>query len=265
MSKRSQWKLPREHGAWVMLYVPFAVGALVGWRSPLRLMLIGLSVTFVFIARESLLIWWRARSRGQRNSQALRFVLSYVVLALVFAAPLLLVYDLYWFAGMGVAAAALLAINARQAVRRIDRTIGGEMMAIAGLTLTAPAAYYAARGAFDITAVWLWVLCSSYFASSVFYVKLRVSTINPRLDKGRRETWYRCAFYHALLLGSLVILALTGSLNVFAAVAFAPVLIRSFWYLARPVRHINLRTVGWLEMVYSLVFLIFTTLNFRVY
>ena len=264
MSKRSQWKLPREHGAWAMLYVPFAVGALVGWSAPLRVMLTGLSVTFVFIARESLLIWWRARSRGQRNDQALRFMVSYVALAGVFGVPLLLVYHLYWFVGMGVVAAALLAINAWQAVRRIDRTIGGEMMAIAGLTLTAPAAYYAAGGAFDTKAVWLWVLCASYFASSVFYVKLRVSTINPRLHKDRRETWYRCAFYHALLLGSLVTLALTGSLNVFAAAAFAPVLTRSLWYLARPVRQVNLRRVGWLEMVYSLVFLIFTTLNFRI-
>lgn len=256
-------KLPREHGAWAMLYVPFAVGALVAWSAPLRLLLLALSVTFVFIARESLLIWWRARSRGRQNDEALRFTLSYLALAGVFGAPLLLVYHLYWFIAMGLAALVLLAINARQAVRREDRTIGGEMMAIAGLTLTAPAAFYAARGAFDVDALWLWVLCAVYFGSSVFYVKLRVSTISPRMDEARRQSWERCAFYHAFLLASLLVLALTGSLNLFAIAAFAPVLTRSFWYLARPVRRINLRRVGWLEMVYSLVFLIFTTLNFR--
>lgn len=256
-------KLPKEHGAWAMLYVPFAVGALVAWSAPLRLLLLALSVTFVFIARESLLIWWRARSRGQQNDEALRFTLSYLALAGVFGAPLLLVYHLYWFIAMGLAALVLLAINARQAVRREDRTIGGEMLAIAGLTLTAPAAFYAARGAFDVDALWLWVLCAVYFGSSVFYVKLRVSTISPRMDEARRQSWKRCAFYHAFLLASLLVLALTGSLNLFAIAAFAPVLTRSFWYLARPVRRINLRRVGWLEMVYSLVFLIFTTLNFR--
>jgi hypothetical protein len=160
-------------------------------------------------------------------------------------------------------ALALLAINARQAVRREDRTITGEMMAIAGLTLTAPAAYYAARGGLDTKALWIWALCAVYFASSVFYVKLRVSTINPRSDQARRQSWWRCAGYHAFLLASLVILALTGGLNAFASIAFVPVLARSFWFLARPVRQINLKRVGWLEMVYSLVFLIFTTLNFR--
>ena len=263
MSLRSRLKLPREHGAWAMLYVPFAVGALVAWSAPLRLLLLALSVTFVFIARESLLGWWRARSRGQRNDQALRFVLGYLALAGVFGAPLLFVYRLYWFIAMGLAALVLLAINALQAAHREDRTTGGEMMAIAGLTLTAPAAYYAARGAFDVTALWLWVLCAVYFASSVFYIKLRVSSINPRMAEARRRSWRSCAFYHTLLLASLVVLALTGSLNLFAFAAFAPVLTRSFWYLAMPVRRISLRRAGWLEMVYSLVFLIFTTLTFR--
>lgn len=263
MSKRSHFKLPREHGAWAMLYVPLAVGAMVAWGSPLRLFLLTLSATFVFIARESLLIWFRARSRGQRNDQAFRFSLSYLAIAGAFGSPLLLVYHLYWFIALGFVALLLLAINAWQAVRREDRTIGSEMMAIAGLTLTAPAAFYAARGTVEVTALWLWALCAVYFASSIFYVKLRVSTINPRLNETRRQTWWRCALYHGFLLASLSVLALTGSIDLFALAAFAPVLVRSFWSLARPVRQINLKRVGLLEIVYSLVFLIFTTLNFR--
>jgi hypothetical protein len=137
------------------------------------------------------------------------------------------------------------------------------MMAIAGLALTAPASYYVARGAFDATALWLWALCALYFASSVFYVKLRVNTINPRKEEARRESWRSCALYHTFLVTALSILALTGSLNLFALAAFLPVIARSFWRLASPVRKINLRRVGWLEVVYSIVFLIFTTLTFR--
>ena len=180
MKMRATLKLPKEHGAWAMLYVPLAVGALVACRAPLRLLLLALSVTFFFIARESLLIWWRARGRGKQNDQAQRFMLSYLALAGLFGAPLLLVYHLYWFFALALGALMLLAINARQAVRHQDRTIGAEMMAIAGLTLTAPAAYYAASGTFDARGLSLWALCGLYFASSVFYVKLRVSAINPR-------------------------------------------------------------------------------------
>ena len=263
MKMRATLKLPREHGAWVMLYVPLTLGALVGWSAPLRLVLLALSVTFFFIARESLLIWWRARSRGQQNDQARRFMLSYLALAGVFGAPLLLVYHLYWLFATALGGLVLLAVNTRQAVLHEDRTIGCEIVAIAGLTLTAPAAYYAATGTLDATALSLWALCAVYFASSVFYIKLRVSTINRRLDEARRQSWRRCAFFHAFLLTSLLILSLTGSMNLFALAAFSPVLIRSFWHLARPVRRINLRSVGWLEIVYSVVFLIFTALTFR--
>jgi hypothetical protein len=247
-----------------MLYVPFAVGTLVARSVSLRLLLLALSVTFLFIARESFLALWRARSRGRADNEARSFVIAYFLLAAFFGAPLVAVYKLYWLGGVAVAMLALMAVNAQQAIRREDRTIAGEAMAIAGLTLTAPAAYYVARGALDATALWLWALCALYFASSVFYVKLRVHTINPRKEEARRQSWRRCAFYHAFLLGSLVLLSLTGSLSLFALAAFSPVLIRSFWYLARPVRQINLRMVGWLEIVYSVVFLVFITLSFRV-
>jgi YwiC-like protein len=245
-----------------MLYVPFAVGWLVAGTSPFRLLLLALSVTFVFIAREPLLVWWRGRTRGRWDQDAFKFSLGYLLLGAMFGVPLLVIYDLFWLTPITSLALLLLVLNGRQAVARKDRTIGGEMMAIVGLTITAPAAFYAARGTFDATALWLWALCAVYFASSVFYVKLRVSTINPHHDESGRQT-RRCAFYHSFLLVLLLTLALNGDLNAFALIAFAPVLARSFWYLARPSGQINLRRVGLLEMVYSVVFLIFTTLNFH--
>ena len=263
MIRRSRFRLPREHGAWAMLYVPFVIGWLVAGTSSLRLLFLALSVTFVFIAREPLLVWWRGQSRSQWDQEAFQVSLVYLLLGALFGVPLLLIYKLSWFIPIGSIGAILLTLNARQAVTRRDRTIGGEMIAIVGLTITAPAAFYAARGTLDVTALWLWALCAVYFASSVFYVKLRVSAINPRPEESRRHTRRRCAIYHAFLLVLLLSLALTGDLSAFALIAFAPVLARSFWYLARPARHISLRKVGVLEIVYSVVFLIFTTLNFH--
>ena len=39
MSLRVMLKLPREHGAWAMLYVPLVTGVLVAWSFPLRVLL----------------------------------------------------------------------------------------------------------------------------------------------------------------------------------------------------------------------------------
>jgi len=263
MKLHSALKLPKEHGAWAMLYVPFVVGLLVAGRLNGPAILLLSSVTFLFIARESLLAWRTALRRKQPPSEALRFMSIYTGLAAVSGAPLVFIYHLLWLLPVGLGSLFLLAFNAQQAARREDRTTGGEILAITGLTLTAPAAYYAARGALDLTALWLWVLCVLYFTSSVFYVKLRVHSLNRRKEQLRRQTWRQCVLYHGALGVSLALLAFTGSLNLFILAAFSPVLARSFWQLARPAARINLRRVGVLELIYSIVFLIFTTLTFR--
>jgi hypothetical protein len=137
------------------------------------------------------------------------------------------------------------------------------LLAICGLTLTAPAAYYVAHGQWDKTAYWLWVLSVFYFASSVFYIKLRIYRLNPRKREQQRVAWQSCAFYHSILLLALAILILSGSLGIFALVAFVPVLIRTFWSLFKPVQQVKLTRAGIFEIAYSLVFLVFVVLNFR--
>ena len=263
MRIRSNLRLPKEHGAWAMLYVPFVIGVLVAARVNLRVVLLFLSTSFLFIARESLLVWWRGRQRGQKKPEAFRTLIIYVGLATLFGAPLLFPYGLYWLAPTSAATVALMIFNAFQATRRADRTIGGEIVAILGMTLTGPSAYYAATGEWNRVAAWLWVLAALYFTSSVFYVKLRVHWLNKRKDEQRKRAWRLCATYHAFLLAGLVGLGLTGSLNLFAVVAFAPILGRSFWHLFRPTDRINLKRIGVTEIAYSVVFLVFITLTLR--
>ena len=263
MKTRSGLRLPKEHGAWAMLYVPMVVGLLVAGAFPLRVVALVLSATFLFVARESLIVWWRGRARGQRQDGARRGMLVYLGAAGLSAFPLVFVSGLFWLIPAGVFSFALLAVNAGQAVRREDRTILGEMIAIAGLTMTAPMAYYVARGMWDSTAAWLWALSALYFMSSVFYVKLRVYTLSARKEQARRKTLRSCALYHSSLFAGLAALASTGELSLFALVAFAPILARTFWFMAMPVNHINLRRVGVYELVYSVVFLVFITLTFR--
>jgi len=246
-----------------MLYVPLAAGICVAGAVSIPLVLFILAVSFVFISRESLVTWWRARARNRKDPDSLRLLITYLALSLLSGAPLLVIWRLYWLIPAGAATILLLLLNTVQAVRREERTIAGEIIAIAGLTMTAPAAHYVASGTLESTAFWLWGLSAAYFASSVFYVKLRVNTINPHREVERRKSWRRCAAYHAFLLTALLIFGFAGELNLFVLVAFTPILVRSFWHLTRPVRKINLRLVGWLEIGYSMVFLLFTTLTFR--
>lgn len=256
-------RLPREHGAWAMLYVPFVVGVLVAGRVGWGLLLLLPAVSAIFISRESLVVWLRAKSRARDSKGAGRLLVIYLTIAAVGGLPLIFFFKLYWLLLLGALGALLMAVNGKQGLDLEDRSIKGELLAIAAMSLTGPAAYYVASGRWDATAAWLWALSALYFASSVFYVKLRVLRLNPRRAEKQRQVWAYSVSYHVSLLAALAALAVTGQLRVFALVAFAPVLARAFWSLARPTNKVNLKQAGLLELVYSIIFLIFITMNFR--
>ena len=263
MSLRSALKLPKEHGAWIMLYVPFVLGVAVAGRVNWQVWLLLLSTTAMFISRESLLVCWRARARGRAAAESGRMLLLYLVLAAAFGLPLVFAFKLFWLIPLGLIGSALLLINGRQATQMEERTMTSEIMAIGGLTMTAPAAYYAASGRWEMTAFWLWSLSMLYMASSVFYIKLRVYRLNPRKQAEQRQAWRSCAFYHSFLLVALISLTFAGWFRLFAFIAFAPALARTFWGMFKPETKVNLMRAGILEIVYSVVFLTCAALNFR--
>lgn len=246
-----------------MLYVPLLAGALAAGKGPWRVLLLAAAATFLFIARESLLGWWRARRWGRDAGRAPRLAFLYLGLAFGFVLPLLAVYQLWGLLPVGLLGLALLAVNAEMAARRRERTIAAEVLAIVGLTLTAPAAHYVAGATWSIEAAWLWLLSVLYFASSVFYVRLRVFSAHPRQGRGPHQLRGWCAAYHVSLLASLAALTATGRLSVFVPLAFAPVLARAFWQLFKPAGELNLKRVGWLEVVYSVFFLAFISVSCR--
>ena len=262
MKLRAKLNLPREHGAWAMFYVPFLLGLLVAGTFNFAAALLLIAASALFISRESLLIYWRARLRGRRADQAWRLLVIYFTLAAGCGIVLLWRYRLFLLPVLAVPGFLLLLINGRQATQREERTIRGELMAICGLTLSAPAAYYVARGQWDDLGWWLWAFCALFFASSVFYVKLRVTSLHAKNPSDRQRARVSCLAYHALLLAALVLLVAGTAWPVWSLIAFLPAILRAFYPLFRPVTELNLKQVGLLEIVYALLFLIFAMISF---
>jgi hypothetical protein len=246
-----------------MLYVPLLIGIAAAWTFPPRLLLLIASVTLFFIGRESIVTWWRAYRRGTENRTALQTALIYLGLAAVSAFPLLVSFKLYLLIPVALIALLLLGVNAEQSLRREDRTIVGEALAIIGLTIVAPTAHYVALGVWKHGALLLWLLSALYFMSSVFYVKFRVHTTNSRKIQEGRRAWLHCAVYHGVLTVIFIGLILATDLSVFAALGFVPVVVRASWALARPAPRLNLKRIGVMEIIYSAVFLVLMTLTFK--
>ena len=211
--------MPREHGAWGILLIPFAtaVGVAGVWNLPVTLLLV--SILCFYVARTS---WLK---------QNYRWTIALLAGSTACVLPLLCVWKLWWLAGFGAIAAPL-------AFRKTERNVVMQLLAVAGLTLTAPAGWYAATGKLDYR---LWLLNVLYFAGGIFYVKMHIATAIARKPTGR---WPVVIYYGAL----------AGMCFWPVGLAFVPVIVRAFVGAARVSPVLRIKRLGWTEVGYSLLF-----------
>jgi hypothetical protein len=238
-----------------MFFVPFAVGWLAAGRTGWPVVLLLIASSAVFLSRESLLYWSRARHYRRSADDSGRALALYAATAAAAGVPLLMVWKLYALIPFALVSATALLATAELAVRRQGRSAVTEFVAIATSALNAATAHYAATGRWTAEAAWLWALCTLYFASSIFYVKLRVQDAHGKRPDDVARARRRCASYHTGLVAALVALVITRSLPVFALLAFMPFLARAFAQVVSPSRQLNLKRIGWLEVAWSLIFL----------
>ncbi len=245
-----------------MLYVPLALGAVAGGWGGWRSFWFVLAVTFLFIAREPLLAWWRARIRGRESPGAAKAMAAYLSLAVAGGLPLVVIYRLWGMIPVGLAAGGLLIWNALQVARREERTLTTEIIGIAGLTLAGPAAHYTAVGRWTPEAWWVWLASAAYFVSSVFYVRLRVLNARGKRPEERNRIRRWCGVYHGALTAALIALWISGAGGPFLALAYLPAISRAARHVGWPTRKLVLQRVGFQEVAYSLWFLAFAATAF---
>jgi hypothetical protein len=255
-------KVPKEHGAWAMLYVPFALGVLAADKLSWAVLWTLLAMTALFLARETLRRLRRAWQRRQPTGVQWRGLTLELAIVGTSAGLLLLRENLWGFLPLGGAALLLLFFHLERTEQREERSIPAQLLAIVGFAMAAPAAHYAALGVWHAQALWLWLLAWLYFASSVFHVKTRVLAG----QSARRQAFLRVrrlnAAYHGGMLGLTAWLVFRGSLAPWILMGFLPLWGRTAWALLRPTARLDLKRIGVLEIFYSLNFLVFGWLAF---
>ena len=260
--------IPREHGAWTMLYAPLLIALASTRPIPGPAALLVLAVTAAFLAQNAAGLWVR-----KRVGRGAAFWLG-VYLAVFALAGLLLIrrYGLTHLFWIGLFAAGLFL---RQVLvvwpshRRVDHSLRGEVISVSGLVLTAPAGYVVGNGEMGGAGFGLWVACLLHFTSSIFYVKMRVSAVNVK-DIGHLPVKWRLGrpllLYHGILvlaLGSLVV-AIGGKTVVLVALSYIPVLTRACWgWAGLSGRPVSLKRIGIGEVCYTAWFAGFSTAALR--
>ncbi|GAA5346310.1 YwiC-like protein [Planifilum fimeticola] len=233
--------LPREHGGWAMVSVPFLLGMFVGGPKWLHLPLFFGWMLFYLAAYPFRLALMRRKDR--RNF--VRWALIYWALGMVFLIPpLLWEPSLLW---AGPVLAALFCINGWYAYRRNERSFVNDLCAILAFSVGGAAAHMVGAGSWDAMALWVAVPCILYFLGSVFFVK---SVFRER----KNERWLIASKgYHLLLL------ILTALLEPWFVLPYAFSAFRAFLWGGKTIRPMK---VGIIEIVGSLLFLVLSIIAF---
>jgi hypothetical protein len=245
-----------------MLLVPWAIGCAVARRLAGQDLLLLVAMLMFFLAHTQLLTWLRLRLVAASDPGALGRARGLVLLLAgaggVAILPLLTLDRLTALLALGAIAAALVVASMYLVYRRLDHGLAGQVLAPAGLALSAPAAYSVARGALDRTAVALWAVNVLFFLGAVFYVRLKIDALKRTASLVTPAARLRFA---APTLGiDLAILAAVpialgfGSLSAWAVLAFVPTAAQTLAGVARLDRPARLKRVGILATAHSILF-----------
>jgi len=254
--------VPREHGAWAVLYGAFLAGIGVAGRATLPVVLLLGAVTFLAFANGPLALMLRPSGNGTSSVERRRppfWLFVYTAGALLCAAPLLAFYHMTFLIPFAMVAACFLVLRAFLVRDGDDRSLPGELIGTAGLVLVGPTAHaVAVNGAQPIGAL-LWLLLSLYFAGGVFYVRMRIRLMVAQ-RKGTTAASSRarrsCLAYHVLLLALIPALAAGNVVPWAVLLAFAPALWRAAAGLRRQDAPLNVRRLGWSEVGLTAAFVL---------
>ncbi len=252
--------LPQEHGAWVFLFSPLLVGLFIGGRWTPALPFLLLSALAVFLMRQPLTLLVKIYSgrRSRRDLQAARLWIGvYLVLTLVGLAGLF-AHGLGWLLWLAAPGAPVFAWHLWLVSRREERRqMGVEIVASGVLALSAPAAFWTARGAPEPLGWWLWLLTWLQSAASIVYAYLRleqrgwdaVPALADRLRVGWRAMLY--ALTNVLFTG---VLGGLGWVPSWVWVAYVIQTIETVLGTLRPAVKARPAQIGFRQLVVSLLF-----------
>ena len=250
--------LPKEHGAWAMLLMPYLLGTLVAdWGAGRPSLLLLTSVLTLFTASRPLELALRER----RSDAVVRLVL-YAGLGSATGVFLMIGYQRWALLPLAATAGAALGAQLLLRRRRLDRTWPARLVSIAALSAAAPAAYYASIGSLDHRAVALWLTAFLYSGASVFYVRLYYRPPTKRKTEAEEQARRQMAAYVGVTAIVMIGAAAFGwfpPLGV--AVMIPPALKLPVVWRKRDSRP-SLKQIGMTEIAYSSLFVVLATAAF---
>jgi hypothetical protein len=198
---RPQIALPQDHGAWVFILSPLFIGLYTGGQFSAASLALVVAAMAAFLIRQPVTVAIKAYSgrRPRSDLPAARFwMVVYGALILLSVSELVALGEAY-ILYLAIPALPIFAWHLWLVSRREERRRAGiEILATGVLALSAPAAYWVAKGGYEPLGWLLWLLTWFQSAASIISTYLRleqrqwksVPTLEMRFKAGNRALEY---------------------------------------------------------------------------
>lgn len=253
--------IPREHGAWGMLLVPLATGAVVAvgssanWGSLALFLVAALSLFWLRTPVEAWLGTSAIKAQTpQERSTVLRVSTAIAVVSATAVATLFFTGYSRGLLILGVVAALAFAVQA--AAKKLGRRgrMPAQVIGAVGLTSTAAGAYYVATGRLDHIAIALWVANWLFAGDQVHFVQVRIHSSRAASVNERMRQGYAFFAGQIVLLGLVIALCRVHFFPEAAVLAYIPALLRGSLWFVRGRQPLNVHKLGFSELAQALIF-----------
>lgn len=232
MASTKKLLIPKQHGAWAMLTIPFFLGAYAGGFTWLHILLF-MGWLALYLATYPLLTAIKLK-RKEYLSWFYRYS-SVAVLMLVI--PIYYHMKLIYF---GMAMVPFFIMNVYFAKKKKERDFVNDVAAITSFCIGGLASFYMGNGQLNMDALELFMFCFLFFIGSTFYVKTMIREKNNPVYK-----WLSWG-YHLLLIIGLIY----AHYPLFV-LAYIPSVIRAFYLYGKS---LPIKKIGASEFVNAVYF-----------
>ncbi|WP_078428323.1 YwiC-like family protein [Alkalihalobacterium alkalinitrilicum] len=231
------WFIPREHGAWAMLIVPYLLGILFSTTNWTHLFFF-IGILSFYFATGPILAYIRQPRLGKSVLPAIGL---YTIIGSLFFIPIII--QLPFLMVLFLFISPFFAVNLWFAKQKKERLFINDVIAIFGFSFLVLIAFYIGNREIPIQAYMLMLVNLCFFIGSVFHIKTFIR------ERGNQHFHKLSNIYHS----SLIIIPLLFGLP-FIALALAVSSLKT-WIMPRN-KKIKPMTLGLIEMGNSVAFIV---------
>lgn len=253
--------ITNEHGSWAVLFIPIITAILSSKIFNLKGFLLILSSFFLFMSYKPaeflLQNFLRKRKDVHNKIYNINWLIIYLIFGLIFGS-LLVFYFNNEIIIMYFLTAFLIFFFAEIIKYKFGKNLAGDLLAMAGLTLVAPAYLQAVSYLSFESKFILWLLNFLFFASGAFYVYMKMKHINYLNSQYPKKRILSASVlnlaYHFILIFIIIYFIKVFPNKITIAIGFLPMFIHAVLGSFKINNEINFKLIGKMLLLHSLIF-----------